>query len=214
MDQTMEKARIKRQLRWRVRRATWVFVVLYLLTAAVSYPLAFTAMGTRLESRGMSPQVMLNDAKAAAKGWPSPTPHDIAWPSPSMYAVEKRPGVTVTDARGSEKGDRQTSHQMQHEEYGWPVAVMSRTQYWWPQGDPKWATTAKRDTGLRVEWVGMALTPAIPAAVVTGIWCVPALVKIWTRARRRRRGGVCENCGSVDSGAVFCARCGEVLSAE
>ena len=195
-----------------VRLAIIAFAALVLVAALVNVPLAVSLIEP---PRKPLPNSIINVQKpeAVARGWPVRTPHDQPWPEPSQWQADSawfgHHRITVW-ARPD--AITETTHQMQFDEYGWPVPSLRRLSLWWPGNDPAWATTAPRDSGLRLAWAGVILNPlVIGGASWTALVALPWAVVILRRVIRRRRG-LCIRCGydltGLDDGAV-CPECGE-----
>jgi len=192
-----------------VRRGVVLFLMLYLFFAAVQYPIVLTALMGKTW-RGPS-QVNVIGPEATAYTWPAPTPHQRAWPELRQYTRDAGWGRTKYMIWALEDpATNQTSHSMQHEEYGWPLPVLTRTQRWWPFENPAWKLDQEQDTGFLVSWLGTLANPAIVAAGATALYFVPIFLR-WNRNKRRRRRGLCENCAYPIGASEVCTECGEAV---
>lgn len=187
-----------------MKRALAIFVILLLGLAVANLAIAIRATHTTTTSPGAN----LFDAEAAAAGWPAPTP--LEWPRVSQwsdetaFAYRHRNAISATDS--------QTTHQMQFEEFGWPLPVLERVQLWWPWDDPKWSTTVPNDSGLVFRWSGTLLNPVLQAGVIWLILFAPPLVWGVLLRRRRRARGQCLACAYPLGGARVCPECGVAAS--
>lgn len=148
--------------------------------------------------------------EAARWGWPVSTPPDSEpWPAVTQFSEWRSFGYRRRGAWSSEGG--KTTHQMEVDDYGWPMAVVQRRQHWRPWNAPKWNTVVPNDSGYQVRWVRLFINIALLSAVV----CVPWL--IWSRLFRmmRVRRGLCIDCGydlrgtPVSGLGARCPECGE-----
>lgn len=148
--------------------------------------------------------------EAAAAGWPAPPP--LPWPVVTQWSDERDFAYRHRNASGGVSPDG-ASHQMAFEEFGWPFPALDRVQLFWPWDDPKWSTTVRPDSGLRIRWSGLALNSIVLALaiwlVVLGPFHVWAVARRW----RRRAGDKCLACGYPLRGAGRCPECGSEVGA-
>ena len=194
--------------RGRRRTRFVVLFMLFLALTAVQVPLLIELVVP--EPWTGRPSVNEMGAAAATRAWPARTPHVQAWPTITQYSIERGIARERRTAWSSSivNGIPQTTHQMQHDGYGWPLPVLHQTQRWWPSS-PTWASEEPWNTGVRVSWVGFVLNPLMVVAVVGVVWMVPVAVRRWVLARRRRRLGCCEACGYPIGVSAVCTECGE-----
>ena len=143
------------------------------------------------------------DAAAAARGWPATTP--TPWPAPRQWKEDRRFAYRSVNIYAGEAG--QTSHQMQFEQVGWPGTVSQRVQYWWPSDSGPQPATAPN-----MEWT-IVWSSAVPTTLASGalsmlILAGPLGAFVLARRNRRRRRGLCVECGHPCAGLGHCPECG------
>lgn len=206
MEREPQGAREGRSLARRATRAAaWALIIAAIVNVPLSVEFLLPAKWTR------KPGVTLSGTNAAARGWPAPTPHEKAWPDPSMTTIERAFARRRTETWTVQALDRglppRTTHKIVDMRYGWPLKCLRRTQLWWPDNQ-EWRIDAEWDTGVRLDWTGVLLNPVIAAAgawaIVFGPWGVWRAVVGW----RRRRAGCCPRCGYPIGTSPVCTECG------
>lgn len=183
-----------------MKRLVIILALLILVAAVANLMLAIRATNADpLQALGGRVQVL-----PAPGDWPSPTP--VPWPHPNQRMVAEVFAARSTDVRTVESG--QTTHSMEHEEFGWPLPVLERVQMWWPWDDPRWATTLPPETGLMVRWAGFVLNPLMAGAAAWLAFVLPFPMVGWLRRRRRASRGLCVRCAHPLLDAARCPECG------
>lgn len=192
-----------------MRRTFLVLALLFFACATANLLVAIPATNTRRRPKTLVANLF--GAEAAAKGWPAATP--MPWPTVTQWSVE-RDFTYRRWAAWSGPSPGATTHQMQFDEYGWPLPVLDRVQRWWPEDDPKWTPAVPPDSGLRIRWFGLTLSSAAMALAIWLLLFGPPY--LWTAARRwrRRSEGACLQCAYPLRGAQRCPECGSVASSQ
>jgi hypothetical protein len=192
----------------RVLRHLSVFLMLVLACASINFLIAIRA--TRYEHVPLPARVNLRGAQAAAVGWPdgasSDWPPVAAWSDSAVFAFRQR-RASAEDSSGT------NSHVQVSQEYGWPVAVLSRTRRWWPNMPPGAAGNPAHDSGLQFRWTGIVVNPLLAAAALWLTFFAPFLLWQSWRAGARRRRGQCVACGYQVGTSGVCTECGVVVPA-
>ncbi len=176
------------RVRGRGRTRFVALLMLFLALTAVQVPLLIELVVPQPWSG--RPSVNVIGARAAAYEWPARTPHKQPWPTITQYSIERGVARARRTAWSSSmvNGIPQTTHQMRHDGFGWPLPALYETHRWWPSS-PTWASETPWNTGLRMNWLGFVLNPLLVVVSVAALWMVPVAARRWVLARRRRRLG-------------------------
>jgi hypothetical protein len=198
----------------RMRTRLIALFVLVLLAAAINMPVAHWC--SRQPAAGARGVTLVNEIgpEASKYSWPARGPHAQAWPPLHQYSVSLLGfGAVRIDGWAQAAGTNTTSHQMQSQFYGWPIASLEHSRFWWPWNDPAWASTASPDTGMKLRWRGVLLNPLI----LGGSTWVLLFGAPWgfrrLRAWRRSARGQCRACGYPRTGSGVCPECGGTVAA-
>lgn len=192
------------------RRRLLLLPIFVLIAAAINMP--FAVWCAKPPPPGVRGRTTFNliGPEANHTPWPARTPHAQPWPPINQHQIDRiKFGAVRTTCWGSTNPEpRNTTHQIQVERYGWPIASMERVVYFWPWDDPAWSLNARQDTGMRIRWSGTLLNPLVAGSalwlLVVGLpWLVLA-----RRARRRLRRGLCPACAYPYSNPDRCTECG------
>lgn len=175
-----------------------LLVILFLVLVCAVGNLVVAIIATDENAPRATLVANLIGAEAAAAGWPAATP--LPWPDVTGWSDERRfayrrLGAWSWPEPPPDADQAKTTHQMELEEFGWPLPVLDRLQLWWPWEDPKWSTKVPHDSGLRIRWSGLALNSIMQALA---IWlAVFGPFHLWSAALRwrRRSRGECLACG-------------------
>lgn len=192
--------------RCEVRWALVALVVIVLLAAAVNVPFALTRM--RPTSGAFPPAtVFLDGQEAAAKGWPSSTPHDVAWSAPEDWQLTPAFGFRRYWVSAPALKDGGGNFLMDVQHLGWPLPAIEVKQMWWDWGDPRLSGPESNPAPALVP-LGVVVNPVL-VGVPVWVVCVllPMTVVVLRRVVRARRGR-CAWCGFDTRGLKICPECG------
>lgn len=176
-----------------------LFLSAFIVGAAVPGTVAFVAATSSTQATNIINDF---DDAAAARGWPVPTP--TPWPSPGQWQEDARFAYRCVAVYAGSR--TKTSHQIQFEQVGWPEAIASRTQYWFPKEISQ--RTEIPDMNWRVRW-GAAIRASGAAGIASLLLlAAPTGFFLALRRRRRIRRGLCWSCGYPTSSSEVCAECG------
>ncbi len=181
------------------------FVLFVALTAfGVIANLLIAIHATQVPTRNRPP-APFSEMTEDASAWPVETPIANIWPEVDSVHREQWTTASRITAWGRQDVKTPAMHQMQIDQYGWPLPVIQSVQFWWPWEDPKYATSGPDETGMLVLWMNLFTVPASLATVVTSM-----VVGIpWLIRRRRARSGRCVHCGyALRSPSIKCPECG------
>jgi hypothetical protein len=118
------------------RLAVVALVVLLLVAASVSLVVGFKLM-PHDQARASGDRLVLDGPAAAAKGWPSSTPHDSPWPPPDDWDRFRGGGVWVYSINALDPARTSgSSYSMGLVRAGWPLPVLERKSVWWDWSNP------------------------------------------------------------------------------
>jgi hypothetical protein len=189
-------------------KAAAVALGIALLVAAVGSVLAGWEMlpGPRWYAAGAS--LDLSGAPAAARAWPSSTPHARQWSSPDRWVRYRSAGVTYYNVHGPNLLNPDgNGYAMEVTRAGWPLRVIERKQMWWDWGDPQLEGPVP-DPAPGILYGRLVLDTVI---LGVGLWLVVFVpLGVWVVGRRVSwtLGGRCTFCGYDMTGVGRCPECG------
>jgi hypothetical protein len=119
-----------------VRMAVLALVVLLLVAATVSLVVGFNLM-PHDQGQISGNRLTLDGPAAAARGWPSSTPHDTPWPAPNSWDRTRVRGIWDIDAVAPDPNSASgEDYSMWVVLAGWPLPVLDRKSIWWDSSNP------------------------------------------------------------------------------
>jgi len=180
-----------------------ILLLFVLAAGAINLPFATHFLRSRTDDKGTM-IANVNGAQAAARGWPTSTPHATAWPPPRQWSENRAFAYRQIQVWAD------GPHQMEYQLIGWPLPVYEQVQMWWPWNDVTRQTDAQPDPALRLYWPGVLLNPIIIGGAAWLVLVAPFFAMRSIRTRVRRRHGRCPRCGYDLRGdfAGGCPECG------
>ena len=185
------------------------FVWLYMFALAANLVLAVSLMPSNRTRTKTTFNVI--GPEAAPLGWPYRTPHAQPWPDPTQWQSESAWLGHREIGTWSATPERTTTHQMQVNEYGWPLATLRQARLWWPWEDPAWTSSAPTDTGLRLVWAGVFVNPLFFGGSLWLVFLVLPFVCVLFRRALRARRGLCIRCAYPVGVSEVCTECGAAV---
>ncbi len=180
----------------------WIIVALFVVLTALGVIANLLVALHATQANGKVGALLMSSAEEEPQQWPTDPPLANLWPESPLLTQRQE----WTDAvKLNAWAGIPTTHQMEVHQYGWPVGVLQRAQFWWPWEDPKYAGAGPRETGIVVLWLNLCASSASLAAFITlFLEGIP-----WWIERRRTRQGRCVQCGyHLRSPAPQCSECG------
>ena len=190
-----------------IRAALVTWLVLVLLAAAINVPLAVSRW--RPHRATPIPRPPLQGA-AAARPWPSSTPHATAWPTPEYWSEWRGFGWRRYDVGTSGSSPGTNGYQMKVEQFGWPLPVIEHKEMWWDWNNLALAGHVP-DPTPRLLSAGLVLNPVMVGTGASAILLAPWLVWVLVRRTRRRSRDECARCGYPIGVSPVCTECGQVV---
>lgn len=193
------------------RRLMVALLVIVLIAAAVNVPFALTRM---LPTSGAFPPatVFLDGQEAAAKGWPSATPHDVAWSAPDDWQLTPALGFRRYWVSAPALKDGGNNFLMDVQHLGWPLPAIEVKQMWWDWGDPQLDGPESNPAPALVP-LGVVVNPLLVGVPIWLLVCVLPYLALLTRRAVRARRGHCPWCGFDARDLAVCPECGRSGSA-
>jgi hypothetical protein len=191
-----------------LRTPALVLVLLVLIVAALNVPWSLTLMRSPTDVN----QVPTTHAtgEAAARPWPSRTPHDVPWPAPDYYSRGKAFGVRTYHVMASTRTPGTNGFSMQAQHLGWPLPVIERKQMMWDWGNAS-LNGPESDPRPLLMPLGLVVNPLIVGGAAWMVLVLPWLVLIVFRRAWRRRAGCCLECGYPIGVHDCCTECGAAV---
>jgi hypothetical protein len=190
-----------------IRLAVLAMVVLLLVAAIVNLAIGIRMLpGLEVQPEGGT-MSDLEGAEAAAKGWPSTTPHETPWPPPNSWRQQRWPGLWLYWVDSSNPSDPEGSgFAMSLIQSGWPWPVIERKRMWWDWDDPLLMGPESKPA-TQILFGGLALNTVI---LGSGLWLIllgPLALFVIGRRVARTLHGCCAFCGSGMAGLMECSAC-------
>ena len=185
-------------------------LVMVLIVAAVNVPFALTRM---LPTSGAFPPatVFLDGPEAAEKGWPSSTPHDVAWSDPEDWQLTPSFGFRRYWVSAPPLQEGKNGFVMDVQHLGWPLPAIEVKQMWWDWGNPQLSGPESNPAPTLVP-LSVVVNPILVGVLLWGgCFLLPCGLMVLRRAMRARRGH-CVWCGFDASELAVCPECGRVGS--
>ena len=191
----------------------WLLVsllVIVLLAAMVNVPFAMTKIRSRTAARPAD-SLRYDGPEAAQRGWPSRTPHDVAWAAPNYRLEWSGFAYREFDVRSPSPEAGVNGFSMTSQRLGWPLPAVELKQMWWDWDDP---ALEGPEPDPRPQLVPLGVV-ANPLLVGVPLWVLlfglPYLIVLARRIVRARRGR-CAWCGFEMGDSELCPECGRTRS--
>ena len=189
-------------------------LVLFLLLAGIGALIVGWKLLPKQSSSVVGASMQITGAAAAARGWPSSTPHEKPWPSPTSLNVTRAIGVRHFNVFGANPTSISgNGYQMTVYQAGWPLPVLERKQMWWDWDDPAMKGPVS-DPAPSILYGRLGFSTLILGG---GLWLLVFVpLGLWVIGRRVSwtLGGRCTFCGYDMTGMERCSECGWQRGAE
>src|SRR5690606_37483618 len=139
----------------------WLVVILVwfmLVSAAITAPVAISLFRPPREHIGQ--EIRLHGADVGDRRWPTRTPHSEPWPAPDRWDETRQIGFRYFQVRAPGRNPEGNGFTMEVHQYGFPLPIVERVQYWWDWNDPA-LKGPEATPAMRLLWPGLVLNPLI-----------------------------------------------------
>lgn len=193
-----------REIRWLIILLIWCV----LIAGAITAPLALSLF--RPPRENLADEIQLRGDDVGSRSWPSPTPHDVAWPAPDSWNATREFGFRHFRARAAGANPDGNAFSMEVHQYGFPLPIVESVRMWWDWSDP--ALKGPEPTpALRLLWPGLLLNPILVGAGAYLLVMLPIVAFILGRRLARRAAGRCVFCAYPIGQSPVCTECGRDL---